>query len=89
MVLAGHSLGACAMVCAAEALATKDEAPRVREVHLLGAAVGADGDWGPLNAAVQQSVDTYHSREDKVLKFSYSIAQGGAPRRATAESPHG
>ncbi|WP_185746101.1 DUF726 domain-containing protein [Oryzihumus leptocrescens] len=78
VVLVGHSLGARAMLCAAVALATKDEAPKVREIHLLGAAVGAGGDWGPLNAAVQRFAYNYHSREDKVLKFFYSIAQGGS-----------
>lgn len=78
VVLAGHSLGARVMICAAEALATKDEAPKVREIHLLGAAVGADGEWGRLNAGVQRFVYNYHSREDKVLKFFYSLAQVGS-----------
>ena len=78
VVLAGHSLGARAMICAAEALTTKDNAPKVREMHLLGAAVGADGDWGRLNAGVHTVAYNYHSRRDKVLKFFYSLAQGGS-----------
>lgn len=78
VVLAGHSLGARAMICAAEALATKNAAPRVREVHLLGAAVGADGEWGRLNAGVQRFAYNYHSREDKVLRFFYSLVQVGS-----------
>lgn len=77
VVLAGHSLGARAMLCAAEALGTKHDAPKVREVHLLGAAVGAKGDWGQLNNAVQEFAYNYHSRNDKVLKFFYSLAQAG------------
>ena len=78
VVLAGHSLGARAMICAAEALGTKDKAPTVREVHLLGAAVGASRDWSRLNGAVHLAAYNYHSREDKVLRFFYSIVQGGA-----------
>lgn len=77
VVLVGHSLGARAMICAAEALGTKDRAPKVREIHLLGAAVGAKGDWGRLSSAVDRVAYNYHSREDKVLKFFYSLAQGG------------
>jgi hypothetical protein len=77
VVLVGHSLGARAMLCAAEALGTKDDAPKVREVHLLGAAVGAERDWSQLNGAVQRFAYNYHSREDKVLKFFYSLAQAG------------
>ena len=65
------------MICAAEALGTKSDAPEVREVHLLGAAVGADGDWSRLNDAVGQVAYNYHSRDDKVLKFFYSLAQVG------------
>lgn len=77
VVLVGHSLGARAMICAAEALGTKDDAPQVREVHLLGAAIGAAGDWGRLNGCVQGVAYNYHSGEDKVLRFFYSIAQAG------------
>lgn len=78
VVLIGHSLGARVMLCATEALSTKADGPKVREVHLLGAAVGADRDWAPLNKAVLTAAYNYHSREDKVLKFFYSIAQGGS-----------
>ena len=77
VVLVGHSLGARAMLCAAEALGTKEAAPRVREMHLLGAAVGAERDWSQLNGAVQNCAYNYFSRDDKVLKFFYSVAQVG------------
>lgn len=77
VVLVGHSLGARAMICAAEALGTKDDAPAVREVHLLGAAIGAAREWGQLNDVVQRFAYNYHSGDDKVLKFFYSLAQGG------------
>lgn len=78
VVLIGHSLGARSMICAAEALGTKADAPKVRDVHLLGAAINADHNWGDLNAAVQQTVFNYHSRNDTVLKFVYAIVQGGS-----------
>jgi hypothetical protein len=78
VVLAGHSLGARAMICAVEALATKASAPTVREVHLLGAARDADGDWSRLAAGVQQRVYNYHSRQDKVLRFFYAIVEAGS-----------
>lgn len=78
VILVGHSLGARAMLCAGEALGTKKDAPKVREVHLLGAAVGAEREWGQISAAVQNVAFIYHSRNDKVLKFVYSLAQGGS-----------
>lgn len=76
-VLVGHSLGARAMICAAQALATSRGVSRIREMHLLGAAIGADGDWARLDEAVSGMVFNYHSRADKVLKFLYPAAQGG------------
>lgn len=77
IVLIGHSLGARAMICAAEALGTKSNAPTIREMHLLGAAIGADRDWSRLHRAAAGTVFNYHSRHDKVLRFFYSLAQGG------------
>ncbi len=77
VVLVGHSLGARAMICAAEALGTKGSAPTVREMHLLGAARNAKGDWSRLNAGVGTRVYNYHSRQDKVLRFFYSFAEAG------------
>lgn len=77
VVLVGHSLGARAMVCAAESLATKNTAPTVRELHLLGAAIGADRDWTKLETAVSERAYNYHSSNDKVLKFFYSTAEAG------------
>lgn len=72
------------MICAAEALGTKPDAPKVREVHLLGAAVGAKRDWSRLGGAVEQLTYNYHSRDDKVLKFFYSLAPGGAKAAGSA-----
>jgi hypothetical protein len=77
VILVGHSLGARAMICAAEALGTKEEAPTVSEMHLLGAAMGAKGPWFKLSSAVEGVALNYHSRNDNVLRFFYSLAQGG------------
>jgi pimeloyl-ACP methyl ester carboxylesterase len=76
-VLVGHSLGARAMVVAAQTLGTKPGGPRVQAIHLLGAAIGAKSDWHTLTAAVDDAVYNYHSTNDSVLKFVYPVAQGG------------
>lgn len=76
-ILVGHSLGARVMASAARILATKPGAPRVREAHLIGAAIGVDGDWKSLNDVVDGKVWNYHSNRDPVLKYVYTAAQGG------------
>lgn len=54
--------------------------PRLASVHLLGAAVGARGDWRSLDAAVQEGVWSYRSTHDRVLE-SYSGPSRGNSRR--------
>lgn len=76
-VLVGHSLGARAMVVAAQTLATKADGPRIQAVHLLGAAIGAKGDWGDLTTGIDDAVYNYHSTHDHVLKYLYAVAQAG------------
>lgn len=77
-ILVGHSLGARVMVHAAQTLGTRTrDNPRIEEMHLLGAAVGADGDWATLQAAVRGNVYNYWSRNDKVLSAIYRTAQLG------------
>ena len=76
-VLIGHSLGARVMAVAAETLGTKPDGPRIDSVHLLGAAMGAKGQWESLSAAVEDAVYCYHSKNDDVLKLIYTAAQGG------------
>ncbi|WP_203336712.1 DUF726 domain-containing protein [Nocardioides limicola] len=76
-VLIGHSLGARAMVVAAQALSSKSGGPRLEAAHLLGAAIGAKSDWFTLTAAVDEAVYNYHSTNDRVLKMLYTVAQGG------------
>jgi pimeloyl-ACP methyl ester carboxylesterase len=77
-ILVGHSLGARVMVTAAQTLATDPAGPKVKTIHLLGAALGAKGDWRTLNDAVTDAVYNYHSVNDKVLKFLYTAAQAGS-----------
>lgn len=76
-VLIGHSLGARAMVVAAQTLGTKPGAPRVHAAHLLGPAIGAKSDWNSLTATVDDAVYNYHSKNDPILKLVYPAAQGG------------
>lgn len=76
-VLVGHSLGARAMVVAAQTMGTKPSGPRIEAMHLLGAAIGARSDWHTLTSAVDESIYNYHSSKDSVLKYAYSLAQGG------------
>ena len=76
-VLVGHSLGARAMVVAAQTLGSKVDGPKVREVHLLGAAIGANGDWHTLSEGVEEAVYNYFSTNDRVLKYIYRTVQAG------------
>lgn len=76
-VLIGHSLGARVMAVATETLGTRSGPPRIQAAHLLGAAIGAKSNWGPLTAAVEEAVYGYHSTNDAVLKYVYKVAQAG------------
>lgn len=76
-VLVGHSLGARAMVIAAQTLGTKPDGPRLEAVHLLGAAIGARSDWHTLTTAVDEAVYNYHSTNDSVLKNVYPVVEVG------------
>ena len=49
-ILVGHSLGARVMVTAAQALGTMAGAPRLEDVHLLGAAISAKGYGEPCTS---------------------------------------
>lgn len=76
-VLVGHSLGARVMLEATQALATRDSAPQLESVHLLGAAVGATTDVHGLDKAVSDTMWNYWSGNDAVLRRVYRLAQGG------------
>lgn len=76
-VLVGHSLGARAMMVAAQTLGTKPGAPTIQAAHFLGAAVGAKRDCHALSAAVDEAVYNYHSINDSVLRYAYPIMEAG------------
>lgn len=76
-VLIGHSLGARVMVAAAQTLGTRSESPRIDSMHLLGAAVGRNGDWRTLDGAVSGTIWNYYSSNDQVLRWLYSLAERG------------
>ncbi|MBP1159801.1 DUF726 domain-containing protein [Rhodococcus sp. PvR099] len=77
-ILVGHSLGARAMITAAETLGTSKDAPAIETLHLLGAAEGKKADWRPLSEAVTGTVNNYYSTKDGVLKYAYATAQAGS-----------
>lgn len=77
-MLVGHSLGARAMITAAETLATSGDAPNVKTIHLLGAAEGKKGDWRPLSETVIDTVHNYYSSNDGVLKYAFKGANLGS-----------
>jgi len=75
--LLGHSLGGRVMVHAGLALGTKPGKPKIEEMHLLGAAVGNDGDWRLLSESVSGTVTNYWSRNDQILGRAYRAAERG------------
>lgn len=76
-VLMGHSLGARVAAVAGAALGTDPNAPRLQEVHLMGAAVAAKRDWRSLSEAVDGKVFNYFSSNDGVLRNLYQVAEAG------------
>lgn len=78
VVLVGFSLGGRVMAEAAEALATRDEEPRILEMHLLGAAVGTRRDFHAMESAVSGTIYNYFSTNDKVLGYLYTAAEAGS-----------
>lgn len=56
LAMVGHSLDARAMAVAAQTLGTKPDGPRIEAAHLLGAAIGAHGDWTTLTAHVDPAL---------------------------------
>ncbi|MDR0482843.1 MAG: DUF726 domain-containing protein [Cellulomonadaceae bacterium] len=75
VVLVGHSLGARLMSYAGLTLGASGAAGRLQEVHLTGAAISRDHDWGALNKAVSAMVNNYYSGHDPVLLALYGAAE--------------
>jgi pimeloyl-ACP methyl ester carboxylesterase len=75
-VLVGHSLGCRVIYFALEALSTRAEAPLVKDVILMGGAVGADNEagWSRAEQAVSGRIYNCFSKRDLVLKAAYQGA---------------
>jgi hypothetical protein len=77
-VLMGHSLGARVIYYALEALATRKglAKPIVRDVYLLGGAVGREpaGDWRTVAGAVSGKIHNFYSTKDDILGRLYRTA---------------
>lgn len=78
-ILIGHSLGGRVMVSTGQILGTRDEAPKIEAIHLLGAAVSAGADWQTLNESVTEAVWNYYSKNDVVLARLYRATALGRP----------
>ena len=76
-ILVGHSLGARAMVVAAQALGTRSQPASGRPPARCSGP--RQGDWRTLNDSVLDGVWNYRSTEDWVLKYLYQSAQLGSP----------
>ncbi len=76
-ILVGHSLGGAVMLSAARVLGTRLGDPKLEDVHLLGAAVNAGGDWRLASHAVSGRIWNYYSERDAVLSKAFTLAQGG------------
>jgi len=74
-VLFGHSLGARVIYYTLQALAEANvKQPRIREVHLLGGAVGRDRKtWKGIDSAVDGRICNYFSKRDDVLRVLYKV----------------
>lgn len=74
-VLFGHSLGSRVIYYTLQALAEADlKQPRIREVHLLGGAVGRDQKtWTGIDSAVSGPIYNYFSKRDDVLRVLYKV----------------
>jgi hypothetical protein len=92
VVLVGFSLGGRVMTAAAESLATRDKKDRrIESMHLLGAAVGTRRNWHAIAPAVEGTIHNYHSKNDKVLRALYRLAEGGTRAigcEGIAPTPH-
>jgi len=77
-VLMGHSLGARVIYYALSALSTKRNGRPIKEVYLLGGAVGNDeASWRGAASAVVGNIYNLYSDRDRVLAALYKMATAG------------
>lgn len=85
-ILVGHSLGGLVALTAAETLGTKPGSQRLAEVHLLGAAAGAEQvDWRVVARSLSGNLYNYYSTNDAVLNNIFRVARMG--ERAIGTTP--
>lgn len=78
VVLVGHSLGGRVMATAVQTLSKARKGKKVRDLRILGAAIGQNFDWESVASTTSGYVVNYFSRNDGVLKNAYKIAEGGS-----------
>lgn len=77
-ILVGHSLGGRVMATAAQTLSKAGRGKRVREIRILGAAIGQKFDWSSVAATTAGPVVNYFSRNDGILSWAYKVAEVGS-----------
>ncbi len=73
IILMGHSLGCRAIKTCLEKL--EEEGIKVKEVHLLGAALPAGESWDKASRAVRGDITNYYSKNDAILQIPYHTAE--------------
>lgn len=77
-ILVGHSLGGRVMATATQTLSKTRNGKKVRDLRILGAAIGQKFDWESVASATDGYVVNYFSRNDGVLKNAYKVAEVGS-----------
>ncbi|MEA1926802.1 MAG: DUF726 domain-containing protein [Candidatus Auribacterota bacterium] len=73
VILMGHSLGCRTIKTCLENLS--DKRIKVKEVHLLGAALPAGESWARASRAVRGEITNYYSKNDTILQIPYHAAE--------------
>lgn len=74
LILMGHSLGGSVIYNCLKELSNKN-LTIINEVHILGGAVNSSiKKWGSVKQSVKYNIFNYFSKNDKILKYSYSVS---------------
>ncbi|MGX1770299.1 DUF726 domain-containing protein [Dietzia sp. NPDC055343] len=77
-ILVGHSLGGRVMATATQTLSKARAGKKVRDLRILGAAIGQKFDWASVASTTSGYVVNYFSRNDAVLRNAYAVAEVGS-----------
>src|SRR5699024_1183686 len=77
-ILVGHSLGGRVMATATQTLSKGRTGKKVRDLRILGAAIGQKFDWASVASTTSGYVVNYFSGNDSILKNAYSVAEVGS-----------